>query len=1199
MHGRTQHKTTCSYCGVGCGIVVERDTRNQRLVIEGDANNPANYGRLCSKGRNLHHVAMDTSDRLLYPQMRHSRGAPLERVSWDQAMRRAAAVFSSLIERHGPDAVGFYVSGQLLTEEYYLVNKLTKGFLGTANIDTNSRLCMSSAVAAYAQALGEDAVPITYDDIDVCDVFLIAGANPAWCHPILFQRITDRKTKSAHTKIIVVDPRRTDTCEFADLHLQLTPGTDVTLYNAIARRLIETGRINFRFVQEHTNGFEKLKAHVFERSVAEAALICDVSVEHICRAADWIGDTQSFLTLWAMGLNQSAIGVNKNLSLINLNLLTGQIGTPGSGPFSLTGQPNAMGGREVGGLASMLAAHRDLKNPAHRAEVAAHWGVPAERIPDRPGLTAVEMFEALRADRLKAVWIVCTNPMVSLPDSNMVTEALERARFVVVQDISRNSDTTRFADLILPAAGWLEKEGTMTNSDRRVSYLPRVIAPPGEALPDAEIFARFATAMGFGANFDYYHNSATGASGATPGTSGSARVFREHCELTRGTNLDVSGLSYERLREKSMQWPVPADDHAGTPRLFSNGKFYTPDERARLFACPDENTSEDLDPDFPFVLTTGRIRDQWHTMTKTGKVRRLGTHIPRPQLEVHPDDAARLGISADDLVEVSGRRGAIRLRAKLTDSIKTGVVFAPMHWGRILQNPGARANNLTNTLFDPVSKEPDFKFSAVRIQKYTPPGVRHIVLIGAGAASFAFIAAYRRENQTDRITILSKEPEAYYNRILLPEYIDGRRDFEDLRLASADFAREYDVSIQVATGAAAIDRTRRVVVTEDGSEFSYDILVLATGSKPRRHPQLENAHRDSSAPPIFTLRNRGDAERIRDGAGALPLIVGGGLLGIELADALRSTPLVSDAGVKRKVTLVHRSAHLMSRQLDAVAADLLAEGLRTHTGVEVFLNDEVIGVFPTGAAWTAYLASGKRLTCTAIICAMGTEPETQLARAAGLRTNFGVVVNDYMQTSDERIFAIGEVIEFSHRTYGTTLAAGDQARVLAGALAGDPTVYYRGSIDLNILKVDGLPVVSMGRVEPEANSADEVIVIDDRKRGLYKKFIIRGDRLAGCILVGDVSDLPRLRQLHESQLELEQERDRLAGGPANAAIAPRGAIVCSCNQIGADNIADAIDGGIGELEALCAATGAGTGCGSCKPEVGRMLARRMPAEVTA
>ena len=492
-------KSTCSYCGVGCGLKVHRDKRN-RIKVEGDPDHPVNRGMLCAKGLNLAYAMEDRGDRLRHPQMRWSRAHPLQKVSWEAAMERASAVFKALIRQYGADSVGFYISGQCLTEEYYLANKLVKGFLGTNNIDTNSRLCMSSAATAYTMMLGEDAVPICYDDIELADCFLIAGANPAWCHPILFQRLERHKAENPDVKVIVVDPRRTESCALADLHLPVKPGTDVHLFNAIARALIEAQRVDRGFIVEHVDGYAAYREAVFARTVEEAAEICGLEPDQIREAASYIGHAKGFITMWAMGMNQSSHGVEKNLALMSLNLITGKIGRPGSGPFSLTGQPNAMGGREVGGMASLLAAHRDLSNPLHRKEVADFWGV--ESINEKPGYTATEMFDALEDGRLKAVWIIGTNPMVSLPDLNRAERALNQAKFVVVQDISSLSDTVRFADLVLPAAGHFEKDGTMTNSERRISYLQKVLDPPGEALPDTEILMRFAQAMGFD-GFDF------------------------------------------------------------------------------------------------------------------------------------------------------------------------------------------------------------------------------------------------------------------------------------------------------------------------------------------------------------------------------------------------------------------------------------------------------------------------------------------------------------------------------------------------------------------------------------------------------------------------------------------------------------------------------------------------------------------------
>jgi ferredoxin-nitrate reductase len=425
---KNEIKTTCSYCGVGCGIIVKKDANNT-ISVEGDSEHPVNKGMLCSKGMNLHYVANDTSDRILYPEMRWSRSHPRERVSWDTALNRAASVFKSIIKKHGPDAVAFYVSGQSLTEEYYIANKLTKGFLGTNNIDTNSRLCMSSAVVGYKKTFGEDSVPVSYEDIELADCFLITGANPAWCHPILFRRIEKHKEENPDVQIIVIDPRKTDSANFADLHLQLTPGTDIVLYNAIGRCLYKMGLIDDDFIKNHTEGFDDYKKLIFNTSLRKASNLCGVSEKEIKKAARIIGLSKGFISMWAMGLNQSVIGTDKNTALLNLSLITGQVGKPGSGPFSLTGQPNAMGGREVGGMANLLAVHKDLQNEEHRREVAQFWGV--DKISAKPGLTATEMFDALESGKLKAVWIACTNPLVSLPNSHKIEKAMANSKFVV------------------------------------------------------------------------------------------------------------------------------------------------------------------------------------------------------------------------------------------------------------------------------------------------------------------------------------------------------------------------------------------------------------------------------------------------------------------------------------------------------------------------------------------------------------------------------------------------------------------------------------------------------------------------------------------------------------------------------------------------------------------------------------------------
>lgn len=1161
MHNPPTIRSTCSYCGVGCGILVHQDKRG-KVSVTGDPDHPVNRGMLCSKGMNLHHVVEDRSDRILYPQMRWNRAHTRQRVSWDTALDRAASVFQSIIRRYGPDAVGFYVSGQCLTEEYYLVNKLTKGFLGTNNIDTNSRLCMSSAVAGYIKTLGEDAVPISYEDIELADCFFIAGANPAWCHPILFRRIEQHKAANPNVRMIVVDPRRTQSCALADLHLQLRPGTDTVLYQAIGRCLIEAGATDEHFVTQHTDGFEAYRAEVMQTTVEAAAAHCDVPVEDIRYAARLIAEAEGFLTLWAMGLNQSAAGVNKNLALINLNLITGHIGKPGSGPFSLTGQPNAMGGREVGGMANLLAAHRNLLDPQERQRVADFWGV--DRISERPGLTATQMFDALREGTMKAVWIICTNPLVSLPDARRVEEALQKAAFVVVQDISHRSDTAAYADLLLPAAGWLEKEGTMTNSDRRISYLAKAVEPPGEARPDADTLIQFARKMGY-ASFDY---------------ANLAEVYAEHCRLTQGTNIDISGLSHEVLQRGTVQWPVPHPDHPGTPRLFADRRFYTPNQRAQILTSGAAALSDTLTDDLPLILTTGRIRDQWHTMTKTGKVNKLNQHIAKPFLEMHPHDAEQRDLGEGEVVEVHNARGHVRVHVKVTDTIKAGVVFLPMHWGKILRKDFGRANNLTNNHYDPVSKEPDFKFSAVQVRKFRKPRQK-IVVVGAGAAAYRFIHTYRSLNQQDDIQVFSKEEHPFYNRVLLPEYVNDGLAWHDLvKFKSAQDFEDLRVQLHAATAITAVDRDQQTVTDSRGQTHAYDLLLLATGSRAFVPPGVP-----MHLPGIFTMRERADADRLK---AYLPpqsevLIVGGGLLGLELAAALTE--------IEMQVHIVQLSSRLMQRQLDTTASRLLREQVE-DMGIHIYTSDQVQRIAPHGDRQpvAVQLKSGKSLRCQAVVYAVGTRPNTQLAEAIGLNCGRGVRVNDYLQTSDPTIFALGEIAEHREQLLGITAAAEQQADTVARFINGDLLSYYEGAVPMNILKFPHLSLCSLGTpdIPHEQRDQYEEVVFLDKAQAYYKKCIIFQDRLVGAILIGDKNEFAEFKQLIESKVELGDQRARLLRG-GEGAPPVLGKVVCSCANVGEGNLQEAVRQGAQELRTLCQVTGAGLGCGSCKPEVQAIL----------
>ncbi|KON80957.1 molybdopterin-dependent oxidoreductase [Azoarcus sp. PA01] len=721
-------KATCPYCGVGCGVLIEHDDR--RITgVAGDPEHPANFGRLCTKGATLH-LSARPETRLLHPELRAARGMPRRRASWDIALATAAERFAAAINEHGPESVAFYISGQLLTEDYYVFNKLVKGLIGTNNIDSNSRLCMSSAVAAYKQTLGADAPPCSYEDFAHTDCLLIAGANPSYAHPVAFRRIEDAKAARPAMKIIVVDPRRTDTAAAADLHLPVLPGTDIWLYNAMLNVLLWEGHVDQAFVREHTDGFAALRDHVRDVTPAVAAEVCGLGrrgADDIVMAARWWGEANAAMSLWCQGLNQSTHGTHNGTALIALSLATGKIGRAGCGPFSLTGQPNAMGGREVGGMANLMSGHRDLANAEDRAEVARLWGV--DEVPSAPGLTAIELFDAAHDGRIKALWIACTNPAQSLPEQERVREALARCDFVVLQEAYGNTETAPFADLLLPAATWGEKEGTVTNSERRITHVHRALPPPGEAHPDWRIICDFARELGPRIGKD--------AARLFPYAAPS-EIFTEHAASTAGRDLDITGLSYALLDAAGpQQWPFPKSakvaDTAGRSRLYADGRFPTADGRAHFIVPTERLTAERADARYPLHLTTGRLRDQWHGMSRSGKVARLYNHVDEARIEMHADDLALRGLKSGDLARVRSRRGDVVLRAEASPEIRSGQAFIAMHWGGNSLN-SAGANALTLRDFDPFSKQPELKHATVQVEKAVLPFQALIMRGEPGAA---------------------------------------------------------------------------------------------------------------------------------------------------------------------------------------------------------------------------------------------------------------------------------------------------------------------------------------------------------------------------------------------------------------------------------------------------------------------------------
>jgi assimilatory nitrate reductase catalytic subunit len=824
-------RTTCPYCGVGCGVIATPQP-DGTVAIKGDPDHPANFGRLCSKGSALAET-IGLEERLLYPDI-HGR-----RAGWDEALTLVAQRFSDAIKEHGPDSVAFYVSGQLLTEDYYVANKLMKGFIGSANIDTNSRLCMASSVAGHRRAFGADTVPGTYEDLELADLVVLVGSNLAWCHPVLYQRLAAAKDKRPEMKVVLIDPRRTMTADIADLHLAVAPDGDAALFTGLLGYLDITGALSRDYIENHTNGFNEALAVARAFNTERVALESGLAASEVLAFFDLFVGNERTVTVYSQGVNQSVSGTDKVSAIINCHLATGRIGRPGMGPFSVTGQPNAMGGREVGGLANMLAAHMDLENSWHREIVRRFWRAP--RLAEKSGFKAVELFRAVADGRIKALWIMATNPADSLPDADFVQAALKACPFVVVSDISAATDTLRHAHVKLPSAGWGEKNGTVTNSERRISRQRPFLPLPGEARPDWWQVVEVARRMGFAEGFAY----------STP-----AEIFREHAALSAyendgardfdiGVYAGLSAPAFEALQP--FQWPAPSlgstplwpaghlplkggnqlslgpspianvadeaselaagiispleGEMAGRPeggniRFFADGGFYTPDRRARFIAV-FPRVRNVADADFPLVLNTGRVRDHWHTMTRTGQSARLSAHLAEPYAELHPEDAARLGIGDADLVRVESQHGAVIVRALISARQRSGSVFVPMHWTDQFSAKG-RVDALVAPITDPISGQPALKNVAVRVSRFEAALYGFAVLQSRPEWDGLDYWALARADGGWRIELahgaLSESPEILLRRLIkstgktqILAYHDPKRG--DYRLAAFDGER--------------------------------------------------------------------------------------------------------------------------------------------------------------------------------------------------------------------------------------------------------------------------------------------------------------------------------------------------------------------------------------------------------------------------
>ncbi|MDG1813009.1 MAG: nitrate reductase [Porticoccaceae bacterium] len=698
-----QIKTTCPYCGVGCGVEASVDNNNI-IAVSGDVSHPANFGKLCVKGSALHET-MGDAGRLMHPKIEGRQ------TDWPTAIQTVADRLSQVRDQYGPEAIAFYLSGQLLTEDYYVANKLAKGFIGTGHVDTNSRLCMSSAVAGYKRAFGSDAVPCNYEDLEQCDLLVLTGSNAAWTHPVLYRRMAEAKKANPNLKIVVIDPRRTATCDLADLHLAIAPGSDNFIFSGLLHYLAANGLTDLDYIERRTEGFASALDQCASATLSNVSEQANIDLDDLATFYQWFAKTEKAITFYSQGINQSATGTDKCNAIINCHLATGKLGKVGAGPFSITGQPNAMGGREVGGLANMLAAHMDY-SPENIATVAEYWGTDSTS--REPGLKAVDLFDAVADGRIKAIWIMGTNPVVSMPNADTVKAALENCETVIVSDCIAETDTTATANILLPATGWGEKEGTVTNSERRISRQRSLLTPLGEARHDWWIMCQVAQAMGYQEGFAY---------------SSPRDIFVEHAALSKFKNtgnrlFNIGALSalseteYDQL--EPIQWPVTPESPTGTKRLFIDGRFPTPSGKAQFISSAAELPRQSLSDKFPLALNSGRIRDQWHTMTRTGRAARLLDHIEQPFVAIHPDTALAYNLKEDDLARVTTAQGDLELCVVLEIGLKPNQIFIPIHWNNQFAK-SARVDSLVAPIVDGISGQPEFKFTPAIIAKIDVP----------------------------------------------------------------------------------------------------------------------------------------------------------------------------------------------------------------------------------------------------------------------------------------------------------------------------------------------------------------------------------------------------------------------------------------------------------------------------------------------
>ncbi|MFI5303448.1 MAG: nitrite reductase large subunit NirB [Nitrospiria bacterium] len=1217
-------KTVCPYCGVGCGMLLT-SVNNRVINVSGDKDHPANFGRLCTKGVTSAEP-LRAEGRMTSPLIRNSRDQAPVTVGIKKAIEETASRLNTIVEKYGPDAVAFYVSGQISLEAQYLANKLAKGFIGTNHIDSNSRLCMSSAASGYKLSLGADGPPGSYEDIENCDCFFLIGSNMADCHPILFMRVMDQ-VKSSGAKLIVVDPRKTSTAEGANLFLQIKPGTDLSLLNGILHLVLKSGNHDLKFIQSHTEGFEELLGLLEAYTPEMVSRVAGIPEKDLRMAAHWIGTSRECTSFWTMGLNQRIHGTWLTNAMCNLHLATGKICRPGSGPFSLTGQPNAMGGREIGYLSHGLPGQRTVANASDRHFVENIWKIPEGKIKPQPGFDAVSLFERLVTGEIKGVWIIGTNPVASMPNRTKVIQGLSNAELVICQDLFFDTETNRYADILLPGAMWAEAEGIMVNSERNLTLMQKAVDPPGAALPDWEILARVATAMGFSEAFSY---------------SGANDVFEEIKNFwNSATGYDLRGVSYERLRVQPVQWPCPHSGSNRNPIRYLNPlngliRFPTESGKARLLARPYLPPAELPNDDFPLILNTGRFPHQWHTLTKTGKIPALMRIDSGPFVAVHPDDALRLDLSDGDNVEICSRRGYAIHPARVTDRVLPGNCFSPFHWSDLFGSDLA-INSVTNDATDPISHQPELKICAVRLSKVESisndreilsrqiplvevaegirksgivpeetedaplipltglekkrnvnpinsekNGKKKLVVVGNGMAGIAAVEQILALKSSLEISVYGAEPFVNYNRILLSDVLSGKMRPEETYLNSREWYQKNGISLNVNQKIMEINPEARTILNDRGERISYDKLLLATGSHPFVPPIIGIEKKG-----VFTYRNLDDTSKMIDYSKKAhkAAVIGGGLLGLEAGRSL----------VKRglHVTVFHLVDRLMELQLDNESGLILKKEVE-RLGMNVHLNHSICEIIGKDSVEGVSFSNGKAYEADMVVFSTGIRPNIELAKRAGLETRRGIVVNDFMETSQRDIFAVGECAEHRGKTYGIIAPLFEQAKVAARALTGLNDKKYEGTVESATLKVAGIDLVSIGNFLGNSPGCEDLIY-SDKGHSLYKKIVLQGNRVVGAILLGNTSDSARILQLVKSQADVTLFRQNLMMGDVsengrNRTLLEDEDIVCGCMGVNKKSIVNAISEfelttreGIGEKTKAC------TSCKSCSPLIDQIL----------